>query len=93
VPHEVRRAVLERDGLRCTWQSPDGVRCENRAWLELDHIHPRGQGGTNHPANIRIFCRPHNQLAAERAYGKATIADLIARRRAQPNPKSSATPR
>jgi hypothetical protein len=38
IPHAARRAVLERDGLRCSWLSPDGIRCESRAWLEHDHI-------------------------------------------------------
>jgi hypothetical protein len=78
IPSAIRRAVLERDGLRCTWQGPDGVRCQSRAWLEHDHAHPRGQGGPHDTTNIRIYCRPHNQLSAEQTYGKAAIARCIA---------------
>jgi hypothetical protein len=83
LPSAVRRAVLERDGLRCTWQGPDGVRCEGRAWLEHDHIHPRGQGGLHDAANIHLYCRAHNQLSAEQTYGKAKLARIIARRRTE----------
>ena len=86
LPSATRRAVLERDGLRCTWVGPDGVRCESRAWLEHDHIVPRGLGGSDDPANIRIRCRPHNHLAAEQAYGEPAIARIIARRRAREDP-------
>jgi hypothetical protein len=78
--------VFARDGVRCAWQSPDGVRCNSRAWLEHDHIVPRGRGGGNDAANIRPFCRAHNQLAAEQAYGRDTIARIIARRRARRAP-------
>jgi hypothetical protein len=86
VPHHVRRAVLDRDGLRCAWQGPDGVRCESRAWLEYDHRQARGLGGTHAPVNGRHFCRSHNQLAAEQAFGKSTIARMIARRRERKRP-------
>ena len=90
LPSATRRTVLERDGLRCTWVGPDGTRCESRAWLEHDHITPRGQGGSDDPANIRIRCRAHNQLAAEQAYGQQTIARAITQRRAKrQTPQSS----
>ena len=81
IPNQARRAVAERDGLRCTWQAPDGTRCNSRAWLEHDHIIPRGKGGTHDPANGRILCQPHNRLSAERAYGQDTITRIIAHRR------------
>ena len=81
LPAQVRRAVLERDGLRCTWRGPDGVRCESRAWLEHDHVIPWGLGGSNSTENTRIYCRAHNRLAAEQAYGRSTIKRIIARRR------------
>lgn len=83
VPNAVRRTVVCRDGARCTWQSPDGVRCGSRAWLEHDHAIPRGQGGSHQASNIRLFCRAHNRLAAEQAYGRETIERSIARRRAE----------
>jgi hypothetical protein len=84
IPHSVRRAVFERDGLRCTWRGPDGRQCDSRAWLEHDHITPRGQGGTNDATNGRLLCRAHNRLSAEHAYGQQTIASIIARRRGTP---------
>jgi hypothetical protein len=83
LPSAVRRAVLERDGLRCTWQGPDGRRCESRAFLEHDHIHPRGRGGSDEPANIHLRCRAHNQLSAEQTYGKSIIARIVTRHRNQ----------
>ena len=80
VPHDCRRTVLARDEARCTWRSPDGVRCNSRAWLEYDHVHPHGLGGHNHAFNIRLLCRAHNRLAAEQAYGRGTITRIIASR-------------
>ena len=79
--NSVRRAVVARDGARCTWQGPDGRRCGSRAWLEHDHVTPFGQGGDSTPFNTRLLCRPHNRLAAEQAYGQATVTRIIAGRR------------
>jgi hypothetical protein len=73
VPRAVRRAVVERDGLACTWRNADGKRCGSRAWLEIDHRHPRAKGGGAEPENLRILCRAHNHLAAEREYGRAHV--------------------
>jgi hypothetical protein len=67
VNRAARRAVLERDGLSCTWLDAHGVRCGSRAWLELDHLQPAGKGGSSEPDNLRLLCRAHNRLAAERA--------------------------
>jgi hypothetical protein len=82
VPHASRRAAIERDGLGCTWVDANGNRCNSRAWLELDHRHPRGMGGSSQAENIRVLGRAHNQLAAERAYGRAHIERAKTRRRA-----------
>jgi 5-methylcytosine-specific restriction endonuclease McrA len=69
----VRREVFERDGLRCTYVSPDGRRCEAQAFLELDHVKPRGRAGTDDTRNLRIRCRAHNLLCAEQTYGREHV--------------------
>jgi 5-methylcytosine-specific restriction endonuclease McrA len=73
VSNATRRRVFDRDGLQCTYVSPDGQRCEARAFLELDHTYPRALGGGNDSENLRVRCRAHNQLAAEQAFGRETI--------------------
>jgi 5-methylcytosine-specific restriction endonuclease McrA len=69
VPAHVRRAVWERDGGRCTFVSQDGKRCEERGWLEFDHIQEFARGGEATIAGMRLLCRAHNQYAAECTYG------------------------
>jgi hypothetical protein len=77
----ISRAVVERDGLGCGWLNADGTRCGSHAWLEFDHRHLAGKGGSSDPANLRLLCQAHNQLAAEQAYGRARIERAKARRR------------
>jgi hypothetical protein len=71
ITNATRRAVVARDGLQCSWVDGQGHRCPSRAWLEYDHRQPRGKGGGSEPHDVRIFCRAHNQFAAEQAYGRA----------------------
>jgi hypothetical protein len=80
IPRKERRRVLERDGLACSWVNADGTRCASRAWLELDHRHPRGMGGSSDAPNLRMLCRAHNQLAAELEYGRAHMDRARVRR-------------
>lgn len=64
VPVWVQRKVWRRDGGRCAYVAEDGTRCEERKWLEYDHIVPYAKGGrSDDPKNIRLLCRSHNQLA------------------------------
>ena len=69
IPAEARRAVRERDGGRCAHVGPTGHRCESRA-VEFDHIVPIAKGGASTIDNVRLLCRPHNQLAAEQEFGR-----------------------
>ena len=39
VPADVRRAVWQRDGARCTFEDANGRRCMERAGLEVHHEH------------------------------------------------------
>lgn len=69
IPAEVRRAVFERDGRQCTFESDQGHRCQARANLELDHIEPVARGGRSTIGNLRVRCRAHNHYAAEQVFG------------------------
>ena len=69
----VRRAVFERDGRRCAYVSPSGLRCEERGCLELHHREPHGRGGPATVDNLELRCRAHNLHQAELDYGPAKI--------------------
>jgi len=69
IPAHVRRAVWDRDQRQCTFVSASGHRCSARRFLEYDHIEPVARGGTATVDNIRLRCRAHNQLEAERVLG------------------------
>ncbi len=74
VPAHVRDQVWRRDGGQCTYTSNAGRRCECQAQLELDHVTPIARGGASTPDNLRLRCRAHNQLEAERAFGRGFMA-------------------
>ena len=71
IPRRIRDEVWRRDEGRCAFISDGGTRCPGVDWLEYDHILPWALGGSSlDPGNIRLACRTHNQLAAERIFGK-----------------------
>ena len=70
IPNEVRRAVLERDGFRCTYTSPEGQRCECRRFLQIHHERAWAKGGPETLQNLRMLCAAHNQLLAELEFGQ-----------------------
>ena len=65
----VRRTVGGRDHGRCAFVSKNGRRCNERAFIEFDHIRPHGAGGEGTTENIRLLCRAHNAYESERFYG------------------------
>ncbi len=70
IPRAVRDEVYSRDGGRCAFVGKNGKRCNCTHDLEFDHIVPFAMGGDNSPDNLRLLCRKHNKLEAEKAYGK-----------------------
>jgi hypothetical protein len=70
IPAAVRRAVLDRDGGRCTFVGDSGKRCESRTRLEFDHVQPVARGGQATAGGIRLLCRAHNQHTAESMFGR-----------------------
>ena len=81
IPNEVKRAVFERDGGRCSFVGADGKRCDETAFLELHHDEAHAKGGQNTVENITLLCRPHNLYAAEQEFGATQIADKVGKSR------------
>ncbi len=90
IPAKVKRAALARDGMQCAFVDARGQRCQERGGLEFHHAGvPHGRGGESTEANIRLFCKAHNQHAARQDYGRDVIdahRQRARRRRAPPRP-------
>jgi hypothetical protein len=69
LPTALRREVIRRAGARCEY-SHQTRRCESRYQIEVDHVLPKAKGGTDTLENFRCLCRKHNQMVAEREYGR-----------------------
>jgi 5-methylcytosine-specific restriction endonuclease McrA len=83
---EVRRSVWKRDEARCTYVDASGHRCREQAGLEFHHEHPHARGGPPSVDNLALRCRSHNELAAERDFGRDVIREKRARRRSVVEP-------
>lgn len=84
IPRSVRREVWKRDGGACTWVSSTGRRCGSRWLVEFDHVDPFARGGEATADNVRLLCRTHNQLEAERAFGSGFMEQKRREARDQP---------
>jgi hypothetical protein len=70
VPVAIRREVHARDGGQCAYVSADGRRCEERSGLEFEHVDGFARTGRHSVEGVKLFCRPHNQHAADKLYGR-----------------------
>jgi 5-methylcytosine-specific restriction endonuclease McrA len=86
IPAHVRQAVWQRDQGRCTFVGETGHRCGSRRFLEYDHVDPVARGGRATVEGLRLRCRGHNQLEAERVFG----ADFMSAKREQSRRASEA---
>ena len=89
IPAHVRRAVWERDQGRCTFVGATGKRCDSRRFLEFDHVEPVAHGGTATLEGIRLRCRTHNQLEADRVFGSGFMSRKRGERPAPCRPEVS----
>jgi hypothetical protein len=80
VTSSTRRAVVERDGLSCSYVDERGRRCGERAFLQIEHVIARARGGGSHAGNLRLFCAGHNRLMAELELGREHVTRAIADR-------------
>jgi hypothetical protein len=74
IPRAVVRAVFLRDLGQCTFVSAEGRRCSSRGFLEVHHHSVTfARGGAASVENLRLVCRAHNLLFAERDYGRGFV--------------------
>jgi hypothetical protein len=78
--------VWDRDDGRCAFVGTTGRRCSSPYQVENHHRDPSAKGGRSTAANVALFCRLHNALAAERDFGKHHVAGKIAEARARRRP-------
>jgi 5-methylcytosine-specific restriction endonuclease McrA len=56
IPLNLRRRIIERDGLRCVYCDEDLTDCE----IHMDHVIPESQGGATTYNNLQVTCRKCN---------------------------------
>ncbi len=79
IPVAIRRAVVARDGLRCSFVGPGG-RCGETRRLELHHVEAFARGGAHSVENLRVVCQAHNQFVAREELGAGFVAGKVVAR-------------
>ena len=49
IPNNVRKDIYRRDGFRCAL-------CDSTDGLQIHHVIPRGEGGSDFPENLITLC-------------------------------------
>lgn len=70
LPRWLRFEILKRDGFQCRYC---GARPADGAVLQIDHITPRAEGGTDEPTNLTTACRDCNTGKGARALMEAFL--------------------
>ncbi len=73
IPAAIRRAVVARDGERCTFVA-HGRRCAARDGLEFHHVVPFARSKRHRVQEITLRCRAHNGYAATQDFGAEYMA-------------------
>ena len=74
IPPRIRKEVLARDKHRC--RAPG---CGRTRFLEVHHITPRNQGGSNRPENLVTLCGSCHRLCHELGSRKMVIKSRVVR--------------
>ncbi len=91
IPSSRRERAFARASYQCEYHGPGGVRCTERTGLEIDHVVPYAQGGTNSASNLRVLCPSHNQFVAAQEFGEAFVRGKVEERRAGQRTARSST--
>lgn len=80
----LRLEILERNGFTCQCcgigpGDPDPSALGRKARLQIDHVKPLTQGGTNASENLRVLCTSCNQARSNVQSASETAVNLLAR--------------
>jgi hypothetical protein len=81
LPAEVKRGVSERDEERCSYRSADGEAMRDQGVARVPPCRSVRQGRPPTVENCALFCRNHNQYAADVDYGRAFMERMRAKGR------------
>ena len=77
IPSKVREAVFAKANYQCEFVGAEGQRCSQRTGLQVDHIQPFSNNGSNRPENLRCLCAPHNLHEAKKQFGEKFMQSKI----------------
>ena len=71
IPDAIKRAVYERDEGCCAFVDERGRRCRSTDGITFEHDEGFARTRSHDIEHIRLYCRAHNQHAADKLYGRA----------------------
>ena len=78
VQTKTKNEIKERDNHQCSFKSQSGIRCNQTAYLQVDHVRPYALGGSSQDKdNLRTLCRAHNLLKAKVDFPSMNIARFL----------------
>lgn len=66
IPKRVRHAAFSKAKGQCQYIGINGKRCDERRFLQYDHIYPHSKMGLNDQENIQILCASHNRFKSNK---------------------------
>ena len=67
ISKHIQRSLTQKAQHQCEFESATThKRCGSQSQLQMDHIQPLAKNGSNDVSNLRILCRVHNLLEAQK---------------------------
>jgi 5-methylcytosine-specific restriction endonuclease McrA len=61
LPAQIKHQVYLSNNGQCSSTDEDGKRCAARRFLDIHHIQPVSQGGSDELENLTLLCSGHHQ--------------------------------
>ena len=65
IPKGLKHLIFEKAENCCQYISPEGRRCTQKRYLDIDHIMPLSAGGQTKLDNLQVLCHAHNLLKSD----------------------------